>query len=174
MSDYANRSIVTRRSKQRVFDLYEDSAEPGSGGRRASTAQPVSNDLDPPKENFQERGEPEVEAVTEQLFRDLGNATQRHHSTLSMSSSTSLVSADGNFHLPQQVDLVTHSLPGESSTVIPPQDRRGIVTHTDAFLPSPDAGTQHSQRPEPNSSMRNVNVNTYGRKSLRPTASAYL
>jgi len=164
VSDYAHRRIATRRSKQRVFDLYEDSAEPGSGGRRVSTAQPVSNDLDPPKENFQERGEPEVEAVTEQLFRDLSNATQRHHSTLSMSSSTSLVSADGNIHLPQQADLATHS--------ISPQDQRGTVTHTDGFLPSPDAGTQHSQRTEPNSSMRNAN--THGRKSLRPTASGYL
>ncbi len=109
MSCYKTRRKATRRSKQREFFVYEDSVEPGSVGRCTSAAQPISNDLDPPKENFEERGELEVEAVTEQLSRDLSYAIQRHHRTLSTTSATSLFSADGSLHLPQQA---TSSVPG--------------------------------------------------------------
>lgn len=112
MSCYKSRRKATRRSKQREFFVYEDSVEPGIVGRCTSAAQPISNDLDPPKENFEERGELEVEAVTEQLSRDLSYAIQRHHRTLSTQSDTSLNSANENLPLPQRANQL---LPGGGS-----------------------------------------------------------
>lgn len=112
MSCYKSRRKATRRSKQREFFVYEDSVEPGSVGGCTSAAQPISNDLDPPKENFEERGELEVEAVTEQLSRNLSSAIQRHHRTLSTQSDTSLNSGNENLPLPQRA---TQLLPGGGS-----------------------------------------------------------
>lgn len=169
----SRRPQQSRRSKQKGIDfkVYEDGTEARSYRPSTSSALPFSHDTDPPKENFEERGDLQRDTVAEQLFQDLSNATQRQHSTLASRSGTTAVPANETPERPPPAAFSDYLLPEESSMVAGSQERNGSVSYDDGTSPSPRADNHQGQHMEIDSSV--CDAKTDERKSLRSTASDF-